>query len=91
MMCAEALWWRCHRRLIADRLVVMGDTVCHIGSDGGASPHQLTAFAAVDSAGGIDVSAGANASVDVNRTPVVPYPVTVTRCSTVSMRESSSR
>jgi uncharacterized protein (DUF488 family) len=54
MMCAEALWWRCHRRLIADRLVVMGDdTVCHIDSDGRASEHRLTAFAAVDAAAGI--------------------------------------
>ena len=47
IMCAEALWWRCHRRLIADRLVVAGDTVCHIGSDGRASEHRLTPFARV--------------------------------------------
>lgn len=45
IMCSEALWWRCHRRLIADRLVVGGDTVRHIGSDARASEHQLTAFA----------------------------------------------
>lgn len=53
MMCAEALWWRCHRRLIADRLVVSGDTVCHIGSDGHACAHRLSAFATVDAAGGV--------------------------------------
>jgi uncharacterized protein (DUF488 family) len=47
MMCSEALWWRCHRRLVADRLVVAGDTVCHISSDGRASAHQLTSFATV--------------------------------------------
>jgi uncharacterized protein (DUF488 family) len=47
MMCSEALWWRCHRRLIADRLVVAGDTVLHIGSDGRTSAHELTPFAAV--------------------------------------------
>jgi uncharacterized protein (DUF488 family) len=47
MMCSEALWWRCHRRLIADRLVVAGDTVCHISSDGRASAHQLASFAVV--------------------------------------------
>lgn len=45
MMCSEALWWRCHRRLIADRLVAAGDSVCHISSDARASAHQLTAFA----------------------------------------------
>ena len=59
VMCAEALWWRCHRRLIADRLVVMGDTVCHIGSDGRASAHRLTEFAVVDAAGGVTYPAGA--------------------------------
>ena len=47
MMCSEALWWRCHRRLIADRLVVAGDSVCHIGSNGRTSLHRLTPFAAV--------------------------------------------
>jgi uncharacterized protein (DUF488 family) len=47
MMCSEALWWRCHRRLVADRLVVAGDTVFHIGSDGRASVHELTPFATV--------------------------------------------
>jgi uncharacterized protein (DUF488 family) len=51
MMCSEALWWRCHRRLVADRLVVGGDTVCHISSDGRASAHQLTSFATVGADG----------------------------------------
>jgi uncharacterized protein (DUF488 family) len=48
MMCAEALWWRCHRRLVADRLVLAGDTVCHIGADARTSAHQLTEFAALN-------------------------------------------
>ena len=47
MMCSEALWWRCHRRLIADRLVAAGDTVWHIGSDARGSAHALTPFAVV--------------------------------------------
>jgi uncharacterized protein (DUF488 family) len=51
MMCSEALWWRCHRRLVADRLVVAGDTVCHIGSDGQASEHELTPFAVIATSG----------------------------------------
>jgi uncharacterized protein (DUF488 family) len=51
MMCAEAVWWRCHRRLVADRLVLAGDTVRHIGADGRASAHRLTAFAAVGADG----------------------------------------
>lgn len=51
IMCSEALWWRCHRRLVADRLVAAGDFVWHIGSGGRASQHQLTLFAMVDAGG----------------------------------------
>ena len=53
MMCSEALWWRCHRRLIADRFVVAGDRVCHIGSNARSAAHRLTPFAAVGSDGQI--------------------------------------
>jgi uncharacterized protein (DUF488 family) len=45
VMCAEALWWRCHRRLIADRLTVLGWTVCHIDAGGGLTEHELPPFA----------------------------------------------
>jgi uncharacterized protein (DUF488 family) len=47
MMCSEALWWRCHRRLVADHLLAAGDAVSHIGSDGRVSAHRLTSFAVV--------------------------------------------
>jgi uncharacterized protein (DUF488 family) len=30
IMCAEAVWWRCHRRIIADHLIAAGETVFHI-------------------------------------------------------------
>jgi uncharacterized protein (DUF488 family) len=30
VMCAEAVWWRCHRRIIADYLLAAGDDVFHI-------------------------------------------------------------
>ncbi|MCK1626789.1 DUF488 domain-containing protein [Bradyrhizobium sp. 160] len=30
IMCAEAVWWRCHRRIIADYLITEGETVFHI-------------------------------------------------------------
>jgi uncharacterized protein (DUF488 family) len=53
MMCAEALWWRCHRQLIADALVVRGIDVCHIMTSHSAPPHALTSFARVDAAGGV--------------------------------------
>jgi uncharacterized protein (DUF488 family) len=45
MLCSEGLWWRCHRRLIADQLLRAGDDVCHIAPDGRTEPHRLTPFA----------------------------------------------
>ena len=30
VMCAEAVWWRCHRRLIADYLLAAGERVVHL-------------------------------------------------------------
>ena len=47
VMCAEAQWWRCHRRLVADALVAAGHPVEHIGSDGRLAAHELTPFARV--------------------------------------------
>ena len=47
IMCSESLWWRCHRRLVADRLVAAGDDVLHIGPDGRTTPHELSDHARV--------------------------------------------
>jgi uncharacterized protein (DUF488 family) len=47
VMCAEAQWTRCHRRLISDALLVRGFEVCHIRSDGRLETHRLTPFAVV--------------------------------------------
>ncbi len=44
VMCAEGLWWRCHRRLLSDALTIDGWTVVHIAPDGGATIHELTPF-----------------------------------------------
>jgi uncharacterized protein (DUF488 family) len=46
-MCAEALWWRCHRMLISDALTVKGWRVVHIGAGPRPQPHRLTPFAVV--------------------------------------------
>jgi uncharacterized protein (DUF488 family) len=48
VMCAEALWWQCHRRLVSDALVARGWAVDHIGPSGELAAHALTPFAAVD-------------------------------------------
>ena len=41
VMCAEVLWWRCHRRIIADVLTSIGYRVEHIRDEGAAEPHRL--------------------------------------------------
>jgi uncharacterized protein (DUF488 family) len=53
IMCAEAVWWRCHRRLIADALLVHGWRVEHLGIGDGRAHHELPAFAVVDAGGAI--------------------------------------
>jgi uncharacterized protein (DUF488 family) len=47
VMCAEALWWKCHRRLLADALEAHGVTVCHIAPAGAAKPHEISQFARI--------------------------------------------
>jgi uncharacterized protein (DUF488 family) len=47
ILCAEAVPWRCHRRLISDALVARGVQVMHILSPGRAEPHELDANARV--------------------------------------------
>ena len=43
VMCSESLWWRCHRRLLADALVLWrGCEVSHLRHDGRIDPHRLT-------------------------------------------------
>jgi uncharacterized protein (DUF488 family) len=42
IMCAEAVWWRCHRRIIADYLLAQGVPVMHIMGSGKVDPAKLT-------------------------------------------------
>jgi len=48
IMCAEVLWTRCHRRIIADYLSLEGWAVIHILNASRSTPHELTPFAKVD-------------------------------------------
>lgn len=47
LMCSEAVWWRCHRRMISDALLVRGFTVEHILGDHRRTLHTLTPWAKV--------------------------------------------
>ena len=64
VMCSESVWWRCHRRLIADYLVlVRGVDVSHLMHNGRLSPHAPTAGVRVD---------GEALVYDVGMTPSLP-------------------
>jgi uncharacterized protein (DUF488 family) len=51
VMCAEALWWRCHRQLIADALLARGVIVGHITSLAAPAAHVMTDFARITGTG----------------------------------------
>ena len=42
IMCAELLWWRCHRRIVADVLTSLGTRVIHLRDEGAGELHQIT-------------------------------------------------
>ena len=48
IMCAEAVWWRCHRRIIADYLIAAGRTVLHLMAPARADPARLTPGAVIE-------------------------------------------
>ena len=48
VMCAEADWTQCHRRLISDALVSGGGRVLHLGPDGSLVEHELNEAAVID-------------------------------------------
>jgi uncharacterized protein (DUF488 family) len=48
VMCAESLWWRCHRRIIADYLIAASEVVFHILAPGHVEQARLTPEARVE-------------------------------------------
>jgi uncharacterized protein (DUF488 family) len=53
VMCAESLWWRCHRRIIADYLIAAGEEVFHILGPGHIEPARLTPEARIEPNGSL--------------------------------------
>lgn len=51
IMCAEATYWRCHRRLISDYLTALGHRVLHIMGPGQLRPHKPTDVAQFQATG----------------------------------------
>jgi len=59
IMCAETLWWRWHRRLIADAAVlVYAARVCHLGHDRRLTEHRLTDGVRCGASGGLVYDGG---------------------------------
>jgi uncharacterized protein (DUF488 family) len=57
IMCSEAVWWRCHRRIIADYLIASGAQVLHVMSAKRIEPAKLTAGACVHADGHVSYPA----------------------------------
>jgi uncharacterized protein (DUF488 family) len=49
IMCAEAVWWRCHRRIVTDHVLAHGVPVVHLFTRTTQAYAELTPFAVVDS------------------------------------------
>jgi uncharacterized protein (DUF488 family) len=67
-MCAESLWWRCHRRMIADAVVASGNEVRHIMDRGKLDPHRLHPAARIENGAPVydrDVEDSGQARLDV--------------------------
>jgi len=47
IMCSEAVWWRCHRRIVTDYLLANGESVFHIMAPGRFEPAQMTQGAVI--------------------------------------------
>ena len=58
IVCAEAVWWRCHRRIIADYLIASGEAVFHILGRNHIEPAQMTGAAKPGAAGALTYPAG---------------------------------
>ncbi|KVE96002.1 DUF488 family protein [Burkholderia vietnamiensis] len=53
LMCSEAVWWRCHRRIVSDYLLARGETVLHIMGLNRVEPARITAGATIRDDGAI--------------------------------------
>lgn len=50
IMCSEAVWWRCHRRLVSDYLLARGAAVFHLMDKNRVEPAQMSEGAVVEGA-----------------------------------------
>jgi uncharacterized protein (DUF488 family) len=48
VMCAESVWWRCHRRMLSDALAAAGCEVCHLMDGAKQDLHRMHPAARID-------------------------------------------
>jgi uncharacterized protein (DUF488 family) len=61
MLCSEAVWWRCHRRIVADHLIARGERVLHLMGRDRIEPAVITADARITAEGAVTYPAGPGA------------------------------
>jgi uncharacterized protein (DUF488 family) len=69
IMCAEAVWWRCHRRIIADYLLAAGEPVLHILGPGHIAPASMTPAARSEPGGNLVYPGG---DIAISERPETP-------------------
>ena len=67
VMCAESLWWRCHRRIITDYLIAAGEEVSHILGPGHVEQAHLTPAARVEPDGTLTYPKDSQLALDLGR------------------------
>jgi uncharacterized protein (DUF488 family) len=60
VMCSEAVWWRCHRRIISDYLIAAGEAVFHILGTNHVAAARLTPGAVLERGGSVSYPAPLN-------------------------------
>jgi uncharacterized protein (DUF488 family) len=66
VMCAEAVWWRCHRRIIADHLIAAGEEVIHILGPGHVERAHMTSAARVGPDGKVTYPKDSQLTLDLS-------------------------
>ena len=77
IMCAEAVWWRCHRRIVADHVLAHGVPVVHLLTRTTQMPASLTAFAVVDAHAGVSYPASSPSMASTEPAPAHGSPANV--------------
>jgi uncharacterized protein (DUF488 family) len=67
VMCAESLWWKCHRRMIADAVVAVGGDVRHLMEGGRLDTHRLHPSARVERGGPVYDGVVEQAPLDLDK------------------------